>query len=249
MRILAADDEILQLKKLERAIAEAVPGAETVSFSQPSKLLEWVEGGGGADVAFLDVEMGSMTGIEVAKRILAAKPQTNVVFVTGFLEYALDAFKIHASGYLTKPVTADKIRKEMENLRFGVSRLFIRTFGDFDVFADGVAISFPRAKSKELLAYLVWKRGGMATRKEVSAILFEDEYTQKTQNYLVHIYSDLVKTLQKYGVDNILIKGYNQYAVDTNLFSCDLYDYDAGDPAAVSAYKGDFMSQYEWAVF
>jgi len=249
MKILAADDELLQLGRLERSIATAIPGAEITSFSKPSEIVKWVEAGGQADIAFLDVEMGSMNGIQVAKKILAAKPQTNIIFVTGYTDYALDAFKVHASGYITKPVSVDKIRKEMQGLRFGVSRVFVRTFGDFDVFVDGVAITFLRSKCKEMLAYLVWKKGGIASKKEVAAVLFEDEYENKTQNYLVHIYSDLVKSLQKYGLEKMLIKGYNQYAVDPNLFECDYYDYDAGKPGALNAYKGDFMAQYEWAIF
>ena len=108
---------------------------------------------------------------------------------------------------------------------------------------------FLRAKCKEMLAYLVGKRGGVANRKELAAVLFGDEYSLKTQNYLVHIYSDLVKSLKKYNAADILIKGYNQYAVDTKLFSCDLYDYDKGLPEGINAYKGEFMSQYDWSAF
>lgn len=249
MKILAADDELLQLNQLERAISEAIPGAEIVSFSQPSKLIEWIENDGQADVAFLDVEMGSMTGIQIAEKLLEVKPQQNIIFVTGHTHYAADAFQLHASGYVTKPVTAEKIRNEMKMLRFDVTNIFARTFGDFDLFVDGVAVMFKRSKSKEMLAYLVYKSGGMVNRKEIAAVLFEDDYSAKTQNYIAKIYADLVKDLQAVGIERILRKGFNQYGVDTTTFSCDLYDYEAKDPRALSAYKGEFMAQYEWADF
>lgn len=249
MKILAADDELMQLNQLESSIAEAIPKAEIVSFSQPSKLMEWIETDGQADIAFLDIEMGSMTGIQIAEKLLEVKPQLNIIFVTGHTHYAADAFQLHASGYVTKPVTAEKIRKEMKMLRFDVTNIFARTFGDFDLFVDGEAVLFKRSKSKEMLAYLIYKAGGMVNRKEIAAILFEDDYSEKTQNYIAKIYSDLVKDLQAAGIERILRKGFNQYGVDTTTFSCDLYDYEAGDPHAFSAYKGDFMAQYEWADF
>ena len=246
MKILAADDEMLQLNRLERTIAEAIPNAETISFSQPSKIVEWIEQGGEADIAFLDIEMGSMNGIQIAKKLIAAKPRTNIIFVTGYIEYAFDAFKVHASDYITKPVSVEKIRQAMRNLRYGMSKPFVRTFGDFDLFIDGSPVLL-RKKSKELLAYLVYKRGGVANKKEIAAVLFEDDYSATTQDYLKKIYRDLEDTLKKQGAGNLLVKGFNQYAVDVTKFDCDLYDYDAGKPEALKAYKGDFMAQYDWA--
>ncbi len=69
-------------------------------------------------------------------------------------------------------------------MRFDVTNIFARTFGDFDLFVDGEAVLFKRSKSKEMLAYLIYKAGGMVNRKEIAAILFEDDYSEKTQNYI-----------------------------------------------------------------
>lgn len=242
MRIIAADDEILQLTKLTRTLAEVQPDAEIVSFSQPSKLMRWIDAGETADVAFLDIEMGSMTGIQIAQKIREKSPQTNIVFVTGYAKYALDDFALRASGYVTKPVTVEKIRKEMQNLRFEVSNVFARTKGDFDLFVSGVAVAFKRSKSKELLAYLIYKNGGVATRKEVAAVLFEDDYSENVQNYIAKIYGDLQKDLREAGAEDILCKGFNQYSVDTRKFSCDYYDRKENEE-----YDGEFFAQYEWA--
>ena len=70
MKIIAADDEILQLNKLERAIAKAVPTAEITAFSDSTELLNQIKRGStaGADVAFLDIEMGAVSGIRIAER-------------------------------------------------------------------------------------------------------------------------------------------------------------------------------------
>ena len=81
MKILAADDEILQLNKLERAIAKAVPSAEIVAFSDSTALLEQIKSGNTADtnVAFLDIEMGAVSGIRIAKKLQAVNSKINIV--------------------------------------------------------------------------------------------------------------------------------------------------------------------------
>lgn len=172
MKILAADDEILQLNKLERAIAKAVPSAEIVAFSDSTALLEQIKSGNTADtnVAFLDIEMGAVSGIRIAKKLQAVNSKINIVFVTGFLEYASDAFELRASGYVSKPATEQKIRAEIDNLRYPMpkpqsgKKIQARCFGYFDVTSDGKPLTFKREKTKELFAYLIDRRGMYAER-------------------------------------------------------------------------------------
>ena len=251
MKIMIVDDEQHALNNLLQCVKELRPEAEIVSFNRSDMALAYAKENMDIDVAFLDINMPVISGIDLAKEIKKVHYTVNIIFCTAYSEYALAAIRVHASGYVNKPYEKEDIERELDDLLHPVlapmPKVFIRTFGDFDVFVDGKAITFVRAKCKEMLAYLVSKRGGVANRKELAATLFEDEYSLKTQNYLVHIYSDLVKSLKKVGLDGMLIKGYNQYALDTKQFSCDLLDYEAGKPDAINAYKGEFMAQYEWA--
>ena len=251
MRIMIVDDEEHAVKNLSECVSDIMPDAEILPFVRSDKAFAFAQGDSAFDVAFLDINMPVINGIELAKGLKKLQSNLNVIFCTAYSEYAVDAIRLHASGYINKPYEKEDIERELDNLLHPAEEkmpeVFIRTFGDFDMFVDGAAINFLRAKCKEMLAYLVHKRGGIANRKELGAVLFGDEYSLKTQNYLVHIYSDLVKSLKKYKVDRILRKGHNQYAVDTKLFSCDLYDFDAGKAEAINAYKGQYMSQYDWA--
>lgn len=251
MKIMIVDDEQHALNHLVQCVKELRPESEIVSFNRSDMALAYVKENLDIDVAFLDINMPVISGIDLAKELKKVHHTVNIIFCTAYSEYALAAIRVHASGYVNKPYEKEDIERELDDLLHPVlppmPKVFIRTFGDFDMFVDGKAVTFVRAKCKEMLAYLVSKRGGVANRKELAAALFEDEYSLKTQNYLVHIYSDLVKSLKKVGLENILIKGYNQYALDTKLFSCDLLDYEAGKPEAINAYKGEFMAQYEWA--
>ena len=138
MTIITADDEPLALEMLTDLVKSVKPEAEVVSFSRPQKIIEWLKSNK-ADVAFLDIRMRGMTGLEVAEKIKEVHPETNIIFVTGYDEYALPAMSLHASGYVMKPVSEEKIKKELEQLRFPVNDanstlLTARCFGNFDVF-------------------------------------------------------------------------------------------------------------------
>jgi len=252
MNILLVDDEKHNLEDLKACLTALRPDDEVKAFLRGDEALKFSRNMR-IDVAFLDINMPVISGIDLAKELKKNQPFVNIIFCTAYSEYMAEAIRLHASGYITKPYEAKDVERELNNLLNPIEqkkpKVFVRTFGDFDVFFNGVAITFLRAKCKELLAYLVWKKGGIANRQELVAVLFEDENEKKTQNYLVHIYGDLVKSLQKYGLEKMLIKGHNQYAVDTNFFKCDYYDYEAGNPEVINAYKGDFMAQYEWAEF
>ena len=153
MKILAVDDEALALEMLTEAIEEAVPDAELKAFQKPSQLLEEARQNG-CDIAFLDIHMRGITGVELAKKLKEVNPKMNIIFVTGFDEYTGDAMRLHASGYIMKPVTAEKIAEEMEDLRFPIvpksgALLRVQCFGNFDVFTlDGKPLHFDRSRPR-----------------------------------------------------------------------------------------------------
>lgn len=255
MRILAADDEPLALDMLADAISEAAPDAQIERFLKPSALLLFVKAHS-ADVAFLDIRMRGMTGIALAKQLKELLPALNIIFVTGYEEYAVDAMAMHASGYIRKPVTAEKVRAELMDLRRPVApmeqaRLRIRCFGNFDACTpDGAALHFERAKAKELLAYLVYRAGASCSVREIAAALFEDgAYDKKQRGYVQKIISSMMQSLKSAGAQDVIQKAYNSMSVNTALVDCDYYRFAALDAAAVNAYSGEFMSQYPWAEF
>lgn len=156
---------------------------------------------------------------------------------------------MQAKGYLLKPVMASKITEILDNLakheEVTGKGIFAQTFGNFSLFADGKLVSFGRAKSQEMVAYLIDRRGSAVTRKELAAVILEDDtYSRATQSYLTQIISDARKALRTVGYEKLIVKGYNSYAIDTSMLQCDLYDYDKGD---LSRFHGEYMTQYSWS--
>lgn len=117
MNIIALDDEEFALAALNDAICEALPQENPVCFNNAEDVLAYAKRGP-IDVAFLDINMDGMSGVELAEKLTEICPTINLIFVTGFSEYFDKAFELYASGYVKKPVRAKRILREMEHLRY-----------------------------------------------------------------------------------------------------------------------------------
>lgn len=126
--------------------------------------------------------------------------------------------------------------------------LQVRTFGNFEVFYMGQTISFTRAKSKELLAYLVDRRGASVTTAEACSVLWEDkEYNFSLQRQFQTVVSDLMKSLRKYNCAYLIRRRRNSISVNAADLDCDVYRLLDGDKSVEVQYRGEYMSNYSWA--
>lgn len=256
MHYLIVDDEFLAREDLKTVLQRAdrhacIDEADTyesaIAICQKEPL----------DVAFLDVELPGKNGIVLAKALQAICPQMNIIMVTAYASYAMDAFALYVSGYLLKPVLDKDLMTALENLRYPVSRrelwdapkekqgLYIQCFGNFEVFYQGIPLVFKRSKAKEVLAYLVGLRGATASAAEITAALWEDEYSEKDyQSYFRQAFAELKRVLTECHCEHILFHNRNAYAVNTNAIACDWYDFLYHGAERSST---EFMSQYSWA--
>ena len=250
MKILLVDDEELQLIRLTDEVKKVLP-IETIiySFLNPLEALKKVKDLK-IDIAFLDIEMPVINGINLAKELKKINPTINIIFVTAYNSYALDAYKLHASGYLTKPVSASKIKEELELLRHPISlkeekKLQIKCFGNFEIFYKGEPLKFSYQKSKEVFAYLVDREGSLINVNELNAVLWEEDH----KSYLRNLIADIQQTLKAIDCSDVLIKKHNGCAIDVSKVDCDAYKFKENDPDAIRMYRGEYMIQYPWAIF
>lgn len=255
MNIVVVDDEKPVRKNLVDTIQKVRPDAVIHDFEHSSDLLEFVQNNP-CDIAFLDIQIRNTNGVELAKKLKDILPKVNIIFVTGYNEYVMEAMKIHASGYILKPATEESVEAELKDLRHPIvplrnALLRVQCFGNFDAFTcDGELLHFERSKAKETFAYLVHRHGASSTIKEIAAILFEDDpYNFKQQRYMQKIISSMMKTLREAGAGEVIQKDYNSLAVKTDMIDCDYYRFEKMDTGIVNAYAGEYMSQYSWAEF
>ena len=249
MNILLVDDENLQLTRLENAVRSALPEAKLLSFTNPVKALESTKDVQ-IDIAFLDIEMPVVNGIQLAKKVKARNPAVNIVFVTAYDSYAIESYKLHASGYVLKPVNLAKIKAEIEALRNPIElkptkALRVKCFGNFEMFHDGKPVNFSYKKSKEVFAYLVDREGSAISMNELNAVLWEEDH----KSYLRNLIGDIQNTLKSIGVEGVFVKRHGECFIDVERIDCDAYEYKSGNPDAINLYRGEYMIQYPWAIF
>lgn len=250
MRVLLVDDEELGLIRLKNAVEKVLPKeTEILSYTNPIKAFE-ENSDKNIDVAFLDIEMPVLNGITLAKKLKNVNPNVNIIFVTAYNEYALDAYRMHASGYVTKPVNEDKIKEELDGLRYPVElkptkKLQVKCFGNFEIFVKGEPLKFKRSKSKELFAYLIDREGAAVNINELNAVLWEEDKKSYCRNLIADIYA----TLKSVGAEDVFIKRRNECFIDVDKIDCDAYEYKKDNPDAIRAYRGEYMTQYSWAMF
>lgn len=253
MLIFALDDEPLQLDVLADAIREAEPTAQVRTFGYAAAAIRAMEEDNlRPDVVFSDIEMPGITGMELARILKEKSPKTNVIFVTGFSQYAQEAYLLYPSGYVMKPVDAKRVKEELQHLRFPTEqrqqhRIRVQCFGNFEMFADEKPVVFSRKKSKELLAYLVDRQGAAVSIAEAAGILFEDSpYSRSRQRQMQYVIANLLQSLAAVRAETIVIRQRSMLSVDPSQFDCDLHAVHDGETRA-AAYRGEYMAQYSWA--
>lgn len=253
MRALAVDDKPTPRRALVSAIQEARPDMEITACANADEVLA-LSDLESYNVAFVDIDMPGKNGIQLARELKAVCPRLNIVFATGYGEFMADAFEMHSSGYIMKPVTAQKVRAELNNLRYPtedsmkIEGLYVQCFGDFEVFANGETLDFERAKTKELFAYLVDRRGALCFMPDIEAALWEGEAGKMSRrSYIRTLIADMKTTLDKLGFKDVVVKRRGAVGVNPSGFVCDYYKFTVGDPVAIATFGDEYMRQYPWA--
>ena len=117
--IMVEDREVILTGGLS-VLEEVMPDATVVGFEWPSEAMEYASENQ-ISLAFLDIELGDKSGLDLCSALLDIHPRTNVVFLTAYADYALDAWGTGASGFMLKPITAEGVRAQLADLRYPFS--------------------------------------------------------------------------------------------------------------------------------
>lgn len=252
MKIIIVDDESFAIEALE-FVLEDIPDIQILGTFQNTKEVIGFAEKNQPDLAFLDIEMPGVNGIELAKKMKAAAPDIRTVFVTGYNNYAQEAFDVEASGYILKPFTPEKIQEVLkkvtaEHKKAQVPDVFVRTFGRFDIFIKGEVLVFTSKKAKELVALCVDHCGGVVTMEEAIDKLWEDRlYDEKTKKLYRKAVMIATHTFEEAGVPGIFQTRRGLCYIDRDKIACDYYTLLDGNNQNGHPFEGEYLFEYDWA--
>lgn len=274
MKVMLIDDEPLSLSSMERLLRRygvAVCGA----FTDPTEAVRQAPALS-VDVAFIDIEMPEMNGLEAAERLQTALPELRIVFVTAYDQYAVNAFELNATDYLLKPVQPKRLEATLERLasrsqpkQDGAAErpgLLLRCFLRLSVTTeDGRDHDIPwrTTKAKEIFAFLLHMRNKLVSKDVLIDLIWPELDLSKSQTHLHTTVYQIRQTLKSASLPiklNYADGGYrldlSGCAVDTDVWERQLAPNQGG--AASSAeelrrltgmYRGDYLELegYLWA--
>ncbi len=232
IRVAAVDDEAHALERFERMV-QPIEGLELCGlFESAEPLLSYLKDHP-LDAVFLDIEMPGVDGLQLCEEIQSLAPEIDIIFVTAFNQYAVDAFELQAMDYILKPLTEKRLEKTIQRLKKTkrepkpTTKPFIQCFGDFEVFVNGEALVWKNSKAKELLAFLVHKSGVAVNWEKITDAVWPEFNREKAQtNFHATAYL-LRKKLAEAGLSEILEGGRGSYRVVTDKLECDAWQLEA----------------------
>ena len=117
LNVIILDDRKIVVQGSLSVVEEVLPNANIFGFTKPIEAVEFAKKKK-ISLIFLDIEMGKTNGLDICKNFLEINPQTNIIFLTAYIEYSFEAWSTGASGYLLKPITAENLRAQLKNLRY-----------------------------------------------------------------------------------------------------------------------------------
>lgn len=251
MNIIIVDDERYALLDLESIVKEVYPHSCTYCFQSGKEALTYLHEKE-IQVAFLDIEMRDIDGLTLAKNMKDIQHDVNIIFVTGHSKYAMESYTVLASDYILKPATTTMVENAFQSLRNPIKKddmmIRVQTFGNFEIYINNEPIHFKRKKAKEVLAYLVDRKGATSTIAEIAATIFEDKPYDRSRQKQMQVYiSELISSLKEVSAEHIIFRKRNSISIKPSEISCDCYDFLVGKSYAVNAYHGEYMSNYAWA--
>ena len=122
------DDENIILKGELTLISKLIPNASITGFTSPSEALRYAKSNR-VHLAFLDIELGKISGLDLCRKLIEINPRTNVIYLTAYPDYALDAWDTGACGYAVKPISSEQLRDKLSRLKFPIRGLKIYRTG------------------------------------------------------------------------------------------------------------------------
>ncbi len=246
MKIVVIDDEFSALNTFLYYVIDKYDVEFKMFMKNPLDSLEYLSQNNVAAV-FLDINLPTINGVELARKMLKIDKKIKIVFISAYAfekETIQKEFGKNLIGFCDKPYSENTLDKYMRKIIDFEKKVYIETFGSFNVFINNCPLKFLSAKSKELLALLVDRNGSSVTMGEVISNLWPDYPVEKSKI----LYRDAVWKLRKVLNENELtnLVNFNRAQLNINkIYQCDYWRFLEG---YTLDFTGEYMINYDWSV-
>jgi two-component system LytT family response regulator len=237
LRAVIVDDEELSVKRLNKLLSANGEVEIIGMFSNPMEAYEFVKEGNSVDVAFLDISMPEINGLKLSDLLCELDGSIGIVFVTGYDNYAVQAFDVSALDYIMKPVTTERLNKTLEKLVMKqrdkpvAPSIAVSLFNGFKLYRQvrdqqdrEQPLKLRSPKTEELFAFLVCRRA--ASREEIADTLWNGLEPEKALKNLNSTLYYIRSAIKESGAENIIQAGRSEIRIVENSMYCDLYEFE-----------------------
>lgn len=271
IRAIIIDDEENTIEEVKEIIENFKSIKVIFTENNPFEALETIKNND-IQAAFVDIDMPGMNGITLAEKISNIKPNIEIVFITAYDQYALEAFEVSAIDYILKPVRKERLEKSINKIfkiinenRIEESNVIkIISFNKFEVIINNVPIKWRILKDKELFAYLVENINRPIHKERIIEDLWQDIDIKNALIYLQSSIYRIRKILSNAGYIDCIKYANNCYTMNKIKLDCDIWLYkDYTDinyeicasniniyESICDLYRGDYLEEegYIWSI-
>jgi two-component SAPR family response regulator len=229
LKAMLVDDEYYALEGLKIQLEQLGQVTVIAMYEQAHQALDHIAQLQ-PDVVFLDIDMPQINGLELFDKLLELSPQTRIVFVTAYNEYAVEAFELNAVDYIVKPIHKERLLKTIERLKKTVlttvneQPMSIHCFGHLSIKLEAKELDIPwrTKKVEELLAYLVCCEGDFVSKEKLAEVLWPELDMEKSKSNFYLAYHYLKKQSQQLGIKFPLESSRGKIRIKTEEVTVDL---------------------------
>lgn len=235
LNTLIVDDEIHALERMKKFVVEFGSLNLVASYREAETCLKELKDNDLPDVVFLDIQMPGVNGLELAQEIQDIDEKIDIVFITAYKNYAVDAFEINALDYLLKPISEKRFKKTVNRLvgnqksaEVKAEKIKVNSFGQLKLCyqEQKLSIKWPTIKSQELFLLLLTHKGNFVANDRLAGKLWPDKTEQKATDILYTTIYSLRKVFRKAGFKNIIASKRGYYSLNLEIFDLALLDFE-----------------------
>ena len=271
LNTIIVDDEIHALERMKKFVVEFESLNLVASYREAETCLKELKDNDLPDVVFLDIQMPGVNGLELAQEIQDIDEKIDIVFITAYKNYAVDAFELNALDYLLKPISEKRFKKTVNRLvgnqdstEVKAEKIKVNSFGQLELTyqEQKLDIKWPTKKSQELFLLLLTHKGNFVTNDRLAGQLWPDKRQQRATDILYTTIYSLRKVFREAGFKKIIASKRGYYSLNLEKFDLALLEFEnlvnkIKSNASTSSkqverlikiYQGSFLENkdYEW---